>query len=92
MPFVNSMKSLIFDLAKILLRKRLVLTYSLFGKVMYYQILLTEFINRAKILAIGKFEPPRNNSNDTHFYRIGEEGSSVPPPNVHLRTNDVTRT
>ena len=35
---VNSMKSLIFDLTKILLPKRLVLTYSLTAKVMHYQI------------------------------------------------------
>ena len=42
LPFVNSAKSLIFDLTKILLPKRLVLTYNLFAKVMHYQILLTE--------------------------------------------------
>ena len=41
-PFVNSTKSLIFDLTKILLPKRLVLTYSLIAKVMHYQILFTE--------------------------------------------------
>ena len=39
---VNSTKSLIFDLTKILLPKRLVLTYSLIAKVMQYQILFTE--------------------------------------------------
>ena len=39
LPFVNSMKSLIFDLTKILLPKRLVLTYSLVVKVMHYQTL-----------------------------------------------------
>ena len=38
LPFVNSTKSLIFDLTKILLPKRLVLTYSLIAKVMHYQI------------------------------------------------------
>ena len=42
LPFVNSTKSLIFDLTKILLPKRLVLTYSLIAKVMHYQILFTE--------------------------------------------------
>ena len=35
LPFVNSTKSLIFDLTKILLPKHLVLTYSLIAKVMY---------------------------------------------------------
>ena len=35
LPFVNSRKSLMFDLTKILLPKRLVLTYSLIGKVMH---------------------------------------------------------
>ena len=38
-PFVNSTKSLVFDLTKILLRKHLVLTYSLIAKIMHYQIL-----------------------------------------------------
>ena len=38
MPFVNSTKSLIFDLTKILLPKRLILVYSLIAKVMQYQI------------------------------------------------------
>ena len=42
LPFVNSTKSLIFDLTKILLPNRLVLTYSLIAKVMHYQILFTE--------------------------------------------------
>ena len=42
LPFVNSTKSLIFDLTKILLPKHLVLTYSLIAKVMYYQIPFTE--------------------------------------------------
>ena len=42
LPFVNSTKSLIFDLTKILLPKRLILTYGLIAKVMYYQILYTE--------------------------------------------------
>ena len=46
LPFVNLTKSLIFDLTKILLNKRLVLTYSLIVKVMLYQILFTE-LNRA---------------------------------------------
>ena len=41
-PFMNSTKSLIFDLTEILLPKRLVLTNSLIAKVMHYQILLTE--------------------------------------------------
>ena len=36
---MNSTKSLIFDLTKILLPKGLVLTYSLISKVMHYQIL-----------------------------------------------------
>ena len=39
---MNSTKSLIFDLTKILLPKHLVLTYSLIAKVMYYQIHFTE--------------------------------------------------
>ena len=42
LSFVNSAKSLIFDLTKILLPKHLVLTYSLIAKVMYYQVLFTE--------------------------------------------------
>ena len=44
LPFVNLTKSLIFDLflTKILLPKRLVLTYSLIAKVMHYQIRCTE--------------------------------------------------
>ena len=42
LPFVNSTKSVIFDLTKILLPKRLVLTYSLNARVMHYQILFTE--------------------------------------------------
>ena len=42
LPFVNSTKSLIFDLTKILLPKHLVLAYSLIAKVMYYPILFTE--------------------------------------------------
>ena len=42
LAFVNSTKSLIFDLTKILLPKRLVLTYSLIAKVMHYQILVAE--------------------------------------------------
>ena len=40
--FVNSTKSLIFNLTKILLPKRLILIYSLIAKVMQYQILFTE--------------------------------------------------
>ena len=40
--FVNSTKSLIFYLMKILLPKHLVHTYSLIAKVMYYQILFAE--------------------------------------------------
>ena len=39
---MNSMRSLIFDLTKILLPKRLVLTYSLIEKFMHYQMLFTE--------------------------------------------------
>ena len=42
LPFVDSTKRLIFDLTKIPLPKRLVLTYSLIAKVMHYQILFTE--------------------------------------------------
>ena len=42
LPFVNLTKSLIFELTKVLLPKRLVLTYSLIAKVMNYQILFTE--------------------------------------------------
>ena len=41
-PFVNSTKSLIFDLTKILLPIRLVLTYRLIAKVMHYHALFTE--------------------------------------------------
>ena len=40
LPFVNSTKSLTFDLMKILMPKRLVRTYFLIAKVMHYQILL----------------------------------------------------
>ena len=43
LPFVNSTKRLIFDLTKILLPKRSVLTYSLIAKVMHYQTLYTEW-------------------------------------------------
>ena len=39
---MNSTKSLIFDLTKILLPKRLVLTYGLIAKVMHCQVLFTE--------------------------------------------------
>ena len=42
LPFVNSTKSLISNLTKILLPRRLILTYSLIAKVMHYQILFTE--------------------------------------------------
>ena len=42
LPFVNSMKSLIFGLTKTLLPKHVVLTYSLIEKVMQYQVLFTE--------------------------------------------------
>ena len=42
LPFVNFTKSLIFDLTKILLPKRLVPTYRLIAKVMHYQMLFTE--------------------------------------------------
>ena len=48
LPFVNSTKRLIFDLTKILLPKRLVLTYGLIAKVMYYQILFTELKSKLK--------------------------------------------
>ena len=36
LPFLNATKSLIFDSTKVLLPKRLVLTYSLIAEVMYY--------------------------------------------------------
>ena len=39
-PFVNSTESLIFDLTKILLPKRLVLTYSLIAKVIHVRCFL----------------------------------------------------
>ena len=42
LPFVNSTKSLIFDLTKTLLPNCLVLTYSLIAKVMRYQVLFTK--------------------------------------------------
>ena len=42
LPLVNSTKSLIFDLTKMLLPKRLILAYSLIAKVMHYQILFAE--------------------------------------------------
>ena len=42
LSFVNSTKSLIFDLMKILLPKRLIRTHCLIAKVMLYQILFTE--------------------------------------------------
>ena len=42
MPFVNSTKSLVFDLTEILLPKRLVLIYCLILKVIHFEILFTE--------------------------------------------------
>ena len=55
LPFVNSMKSLIFDLTKILLPKHLVLTYSLIAKVMYYQIHFTELKSSYYFLSYAQF-------------------------------------
>ena len=52
---MNLMKSLIFDSMKILLPKRLVLTYSLMAKVMHYQILFTELILSYYILSYVQF-------------------------------------
>ena len=51
LPFVNSTKSLIFDLTKIPLPKRLILTYCLIAKVMLYQILFTELKSSYKFLS-----------------------------------------
>ena len=42
LPFVDSTKSLMFDLTKILWPKRLVLTYSFIAKVTHHHILFTE--------------------------------------------------
>ena len=42
MLFVNSMKSLIFDVMTILFPKRLTSIYCLIAKVMHYQSLFTE--------------------------------------------------
>ena len=44
LPFVNLTKSFIFDLSKILLLKRLILTYCLIAKVMHCQIPFTELL------------------------------------------------
>ena len=55
LPFVNSMKSLIFDSTKILLPKRLDLTYSLIAKVMHYQILFTELKSSYQFLSSVRF-------------------------------------
>ena len=41
-----------FDLTKILLLKRLVLTYSLIAKVMHYQILFTELKSSFKLCPV----------------------------------------
>ena len=41
-PFVNSTKSLIFDLTKTQLPKHLILRYCLVAKIIHYQILFTE--------------------------------------------------
>ena len=49
---MNSTKSLIFDLTKVLLSKHLVLTYSLIAKVMYYQILFTELKSSYQFLVV----------------------------------------
>ena len=42
LSFVNSTKSVIFDLTKIVLSKRLILINSLIAKVMHYQMLFTK--------------------------------------------------
>ena len=55
LPFVNSTKSLIFDLKKILLPKRLVLTYSLIAKVMHNQILFAELKSSHNFLSYVQF-------------------------------------
>ena len=55
LPFVNSTNSLIFDLMKILLPKRLVLTYSLIGKVMHCQVLFTELKSSYQFLSYVQF-------------------------------------
>ena len=52
---MNSTKSLIFGLTKILLPKRLVLTYSLIAKVMHYQILFTELKSSYQFLTYVQF-------------------------------------
>ena len=52
---MNSTKSLMSDLEKILLPKRLVLTYSLIAKVMHYQILFTELKSSYQFLYYVQF-------------------------------------
>ena len=52
---MNSAKSLIFDITKILLPKRLVLTYSLIAKVMYHQILFAELKSSYQFLSYFQF-------------------------------------
>ena len=55
LPFVNSMKSLIFDSTKIPLPKRLVLTHRLIAKVMLGQILLAELKSSCQLLSYVQF-------------------------------------
>ena len=55
LPFMNSMKSLIFDSTNILLPKRLVFTYSLIVKVMHYQIPFTESKSSYQFLSYVQF-------------------------------------
>ena len=55
LPFVNSTKSLIFKLKKILLPKRVILTYSLIAKLMQYQILFTELKSSYYFLSYVQF-------------------------------------
>ena len=55
LPFVNSMKSLIFDSTKILLPKLLVLTNSLIAKLMHYQIIFTELKSSYYFLVMSSF-------------------------------------
>ena len=52
---MNSTKSLIIDLTKILLPKCLVLTYSLIATVMHYQVLFTELKSNYWFLSYVQF-------------------------------------
>ena len=54
LPCVDSTKSLVLDLTKILLPKRLVLTYSLIVKVMHY-LLFTELKSSCWFLSYVQF-------------------------------------